>query len=135
MEIGTGPILLGEDLEDDALLFTLSMKKAGVLRDIIVIGDGEQIIDYLRGVGSYADRTKYPKPSMIFLDGQLHHQPSMGLLKWIKDHPNLTNVPVIVLTGSLDEKVSEQAKALGALECFEKPFIRQYWQKIEQMVT
>ncbi|HUR46807.1 MAG TPA: hypothetical protein VMZ27_13095 [Candidatus Saccharimonadales bacterium] len=127
--------MLGEDLEDDALLFTLSMKRACVPREIVVIGEGDEILDYLQGSGAYSDRAKYPKPSMIFLDGQLHHQPSMGILKWIKEHPNVSDVPIFVLTGSLDQKVCEQAKALGALECFEKPFTREYWHKIQQMLS
>jgi CheY-like chemotaxis protein len=133
MEIGEGPILLGEDQEDDALLFTISLKKARVSNRIIVLGEGGSILDYLRGAGNYRDRSLYPQPSVIFLDGQLHHQPSMGLLKWIKDHPEVSNVPVFVLTGSLDHKVCEQAKALGARECFEKPFTGDDWRAIRQM--
>ena len=38
-----------------------------------------------------------------------------------------------VLTGSLDRKVCEQAKALGALECFEKPFSVSDWRRIQKM--
>ena len=133
MQIGNGPILLGEDQEDDAVLFTISMKKAGVSNPIIILGEGEHIIQYLQGTGVYKDRSRYPQPSIVFLDGQLHHQPSMGLLKWIKDHPEVSDVPIFVLTGSLDRKVCEQAKVLGALECFEKPFSVSDWRRIQKM--
>jgi CheY-like chemotaxis protein len=135
MEIGKGPILLGEDLEDDALLFTISLQKAGATNRVVVLGEGDEILDYLRGAGNYKDRTRFPQPAIVFLDGQLHHQPSMGLLKWIKDHPEVSDVPVFVLTGSLDRKVCEQAKALGALECFEKPFSIQDWRRIQKLIV
>jgi CheY-like chemotaxis protein len=128
-------ILLGEDYEDDIVLFRHTMKRAGITSQIVVLDSGEKITQYLRGQGPYADRSSFPLPSVIFLDGQLHHHPSMGLLRWIVRNPQLKDIPVVILTGSLDPQVCAEAKSIGALECFEKPFQESDWMKLSNLVT
>jgi CheY-like chemotaxis protein len=128
-------ILLGEDAENDVILFRFWLRKAQVAMKVLVLDSGEKILDYLSGAGDYADRKRFPMPELIFLDGQLHHRPSMGVLRWILESPETQGIPVVVLTGSLDPKVRKDAKAIGALECFEKPFTVQDWKKLDELLT
>lgn len=130
-----GPILLGEDNEDDALLFRLFLKKVGEKADIRIVREARDVIAYVRGEGHFAERERFPVPKVIFLDGQLHHQPSFGILTLIREHPETRDVPVFVLTGSLDRRVHEEAKKLGATDCFEKPFGRQHLQRVYELVA
>src|ERR1041384_10282 len=122
MDFGQGPILLGEDYDNDVFLFRRTLNQAGVKTQVVAMDDGDEIISYLAGEGPFHDRTAFPLPSIIFLDGQLHYRPSLGMLKWIREQPGLKRIPLFVLTGDVNPRVWEDAKNLGALACFEKPF-------------
>ena len=55
-------ILLAEDFESDVLLMRRAFEKAKIVNPLQVVGDGEQVVAYLRGEGLYADRERYPLP-------------------------------------------------------------------------
>jgi CheY-like chemotaxis protein len=127
-------VLLAEDADDDVVLFRYAMRKAGVEIDLTVLKSGEKVVDYISGNRVYADRSVFPLPSLIFLDGQLRFKPSTALLKWIRAHPATKEVPVVILTGNLDPNLAQQAKASGALECIPKPMTEAHWAKLQQML-
>jgi CheY-like chemotaxis protein len=129
-----GVILLGEDIEDDALLFRMTIKRSGWDARVLVLDEAGDIRDYLSGAGKYQDRLSHPLPALIFLDGQLHHEPSMRLLRWMVEQPALKRIPIFLLSGSLNPKVCEEAKIIGARECFEKPFDEEHIRKVEEVV-
>jgi CheY-like chemotaxis protein len=127
-------ILLGEDNEDDAVLFNRTIKKSAWEATVLVLLDALDIQAYLGGSGKYQDRLTYQLPALIFLDGQLRHQPSMWLLSWIVRHPQLKNIPVLLLSGSLDPKVCVEAKQNGALDCLDKPFSTEHVKSLEAIM-
>src|SRR3954470_19860626 len=55
-------VLLVDDSEDDCLLLKLAVSRAERLHFLGSVGDGEEIVAYLNGVGKYADRDLYPVP-------------------------------------------------------------------------
>src|SRR5438445_11519685 len=61
-------ILIAEDSESDIFFMLRVMEQAGVLNPIYVVRDGNEAMAYLRGDGSYADRTTYPVPGIVLLD-------------------------------------------------------------------
>ena len=61
-------ILLAEDSEDDLMLMRYAFRKAGVKNRVIEVRDGKEAIEYLEGVGAYADRECYPLPCVIITD-------------------------------------------------------------------
>jgi CheY-like chemotaxis protein len=67
----TKPILLVEDEENDVFFFQRAVTKAGILNPVQVAWDGQQAIDYLRGVGKFAQRAEFPLPSLVLLDLKL----------------------------------------------------------------
>jgi CheY-like chemotaxis protein len=115
------PILLVEDNEDDAFLMTRSLKAAGILQSVHVAGDGQQAIDYLAGQGPYADREKYPLPSVVFLDLKLPFKSGHEVLAWIKGQRALAEIIVVVLTSSNQPSDLEEAYRLGANSYVVKP--------------
>jgi CheY-like chemotaxis protein len=127
-------ILLGEDEEDDVILFRFVLKKVKPNPEVVVLRTGEDILEYLKQLKNSPHPESRFAPSAIFLDGQLHHQPSMGLLRWIVQNPSTKDIPVFILTGSLDPKVGAEAKAIGAVECFEKPFTADDWMKVQAVM-
>ena len=93
-------ILLAEDDESDVLLIERALKQLGANVQLHIVSDGEEAVDYLSGDGVYVDRTKYPLPSLMLLDLKMPKRSGLEVLQWIRAHPNLRRLPVVVLTSS-----------------------------------
>jgi len=115
-------ILLAEDSEDDALFFSRVLKRAGVQNQIISFRDGRDAVAYLDGLGTYADRKKFPLPDIIFLDLKMAPLDGWDVLAWIRATPQLRDIPVIVLTHNAEILKSESIRMLGAKSSLVKPF-------------
>ena len=55
-------ILLAEDSPDDVTLFLNVLRKSGLRNPVVVVHDGVEAIQYLKGGGRFADRDQYPCP-------------------------------------------------------------------------
>jgi CheY-like chemotaxis protein len=114
-------LLLVEDNEDDAFLMKRSLKTAGMDQPLHVAEDGQQAIDYLAGRGPYADRSKYPLPTFVFLDLKLPFKSGHEVLAWIRNQRELAGIIVVVLTSSNQPADLEEAYRLGANSYVVKP--------------
>jgi len=94
-------ILLVEDNEGDILLIKESFEDARILNTISAVKDGEKAIRYLDKTGSYSD---VKSPDLILLDVNLPRISGHEVLAYIKNNPNLKQIPVIMLTTSSAEK-------------------------------
>ena len=54
------------------------------------------------------------KPDLILLDLIMPQMSGIGLLRELKKIPELADIPVIILTGVMDEEVEREAEDLGA---------------------
>lgn|SRR3989338_1453706 len=54
------------------------------------------------------------RPDLILLDLVMPHMSGIGLLREFKRIPELSQIPVIILTGLMDEDVEREAEDLGA---------------------
>jgi CheY-like chemotaxis protein len=94
-------ILLVEDSPDDAER-TMDALRDGRLRNRIThVEDGVEAMNCLRRLGKYSAA---PRPDLILLD---HHMPRMtGLevLAEVKEDPDLRRIPVVMMTGSVEEE-------------------------------
>ena len=108
--------LLVEDNADDVVLVEHAFKGAGAPHRLHAVGDGEQAMDYLMGTGVYADRKKYPLPSVILLDIKMPRVSGFEFLEWLQREapPDLRLIPVIVMSSSDDERDVKKAYQLGA---------------------
>lgn len=98
------PILLVEDNEDDVFLMRRAMKAVGVKNPLLVVGDGQEAVNYLDGEGPYADRATFPMPALVLLDWKLPRKSGHDILAWIRGQTALDPVLVVVLTPSSEEK-------------------------------
>jgi two-component system response regulator len=113
-------ILHVEDDENDVLLIQHALKKAGILEPVQVASDGHLAIDYFEGSGKFADRVKFPLPSLVLLDLKLPHVPGLDVLKWIRQQAGVLT-PVVILSSSEHEDDIASAYKLGANAYLVKP--------------
>lgn len=114
-------ILLAEDREDDILLVRHAFKKAYINNPLHVVRDGEEAIAYLAGEGKYSNRSEYPLPDLFLLDLKMPRMDGFQVLKWVRRHPTLGALRVIVLTSSDDIRDVNAAYQLGANSFMVKP--------------
>jgi CheY-like chemotaxis protein len=97
-------VLLVEDTEDDVFFLKRALKEAQLHHPLQVVTDGQLAIDYLSGLGIYADREKYPVPFLVLLDLKLPYVMGLEVLKWIRERPEFETMLVVVLTSSQEDK-------------------------------
>jgi DNA-binding response OmpR family regulator len=114
------PILLVEDEEGDVFFMQLAMKKADVLNPLQVASDGQEAIDYFKGVGKFANREEFPLPCLVLLDLKLPRVMGLDVLKWIRQQPGV-GVIVIILSSSREEADIATAYRSGANGYLVKP--------------
>ena len=115
------PLLLVEDEDNDVLLLRRAFVKAGILNPIHAVSSAEGALAYLAGEGVYADRLKYPLPTLVLLDLKLPGKDGFEVLEWIRRHPTLSALRVIVLTSSTRARDSDRAHQLRANSYLIKP--------------
>ncbi len=113
-------ILQVEDDPNDVFLLQHAMTKAGVENPIQVATNGQQAIDYLKGVGKYTNRKEFPQPCLVLLDLKLPHVMGLNVLKWIRQQPG-TALVVVILTASGEDEDIAAAYRLGANAFLVKP--------------
>jgi CheY-like chemotaxis protein len=114
-------ILIVEDYEDDAKLLQILLSNTGVTNDIRIALSAEDAINYLDGVPPYSNRSIYPLPSAVFVDLKLPGISGFELLRWMKSHPELKDIFVVVLSATGDLISVQAAYALGANSFLTKP--------------
>jgi CheY-like chemotaxis protein len=114
-------VLLVENNPDDARLVEIAFERAELKHCLIVLEDGLQALDYIKGRAPYADREKYPLPSLILLDLGLPGLSGLELLQQLRLQPKTKDVPITVLSGSNFLRDVTKAYQLGANSFLVKP--------------
>ena len=115
------PILLAEDSGDDLVLMRLAFQRAGILNPVIEARDGRQAIDYLTGVGPYADRERYPLPCLIITDLHMPRLDGLEFLEWLQKRHEFARVPRIMISNTADQTDPAKARERGCCAFFVKP--------------
>ena len=113
-------ILQVEDDPNDVFFLRKAMKKMGVMNPVQVATDGQQAIDYLQGAGPFADRGRFPYPSLVLLDVKLPYVMGLEVLRWIRAERG-TALAVVMLSASAQEADIVTAYRLGANAFLCKP--------------
>ena len=79
------PILLAEDVKEDADAVRQAVRTAGFDNPVYVVSDGDLAISYLKGEGAYSNRELFPFPSILLLDLNMPRVSGFEVLKWIKN--------------------------------------------------
>jgi CheY-like chemotaxis protein len=114
-------ILMADDDEDDRLMAKEAFAEVKLLNDFHTVEDGEELMDYLRRKGNYADPKFSPRPGLILLDLNMPKKDGREALKEIKSDPSLRHIPIVVLTTSKAEEDILRSYDLGVNSFIIKP--------------
>src|SRR5437667_12818831 len=114
-------ILMADDDPDDRLLTEKALKEYRLINGIRFVADGEELLDYLRHRGKYADPAAAPVPGLILLDLNMPKKDGREALAEIKADPNLRHIPVVVLTTSKADEDILRSYDLGVSSFITKP--------------
>ena len=112
-------ILLVEDDENDAFIMRRVSQKAGIQARLMVVSDGVDALNYLRGLGEYADREKHPAPYLTLLDLNIPYVHGLEVLRQVQ-HEKPRRI-IVVLTSSAAKSDIEAAYQFGANSYLLKP--------------
>jgi CheY-like chemotaxis protein len=114
-------ILIADDDAEDRLLVKEAMEEGRVANRLEFVEDGEELLDYLRNRGKYADKKQYPSPGLILLDLNMPRKDGREAMKEIKSDPQLRVIPIVVLTTSKAEEDILRTYDLGVNSFITKP--------------
>jgi len=114
-------ILLADDDADDRMLARDALVESRLANDFRTVEDGEELLDYLKARGRYADRSHCPRPGLILLDLNMPRKDGREALREIKADPELRQIPIVVLTTSKAEEDIYRSYDLGVNSFITKP--------------
>ncbi len=114
-------ILLVEDNPDDVELTRRAFEKSNILNQIVVVGDGEEALDYLFATGPYVGRDPLVMPQVVLLDLNLPKFNGLEVLRRLRADERTKRLPVVILTTSNEERDIIGSYDLGANSYVRKP--------------
>ena len=114
------PILLVEDNPRELDLALRALEKTNLANEVVVARDGEEAWQYLAREGRYADRPR-GNPAVVLLDLKLPKLDGVEVLDRIRHHPEMDQLPVVMLTASREQTDVARSYALGVNAYVVKP--------------
>lgn len=119
-------IIVVEDDPDDRLLIQKAFQLARFQGQLKFLGDGEMLLEYLRGFASvhFSDVCAYPQ--LILLDLNMPKKDGREVLVEIHQDQTLKKrPPIIVMTTSKSAEDAAWARYYGAIDFYTKPSLFQ----------
>ena len=98
-EIINHKILLVEDDAQDVKMTLAALKESHLAREVAVVRDGAEALDYLYRRGKFQTRPD-GDPILVLLDNKMPKVSGLEVLKTIKADEHLKIIPVVALTSS-----------------------------------
>ena len=114
-------ILVAEDELNDVLLLQRAFAGAGVKAPIYFARDGQEVMDYLQGKPPFDNPVECPLPNLLMLDLKLPRVSGFEVLEWLRGHPRLNRLLVVVFSESGEPRDVTRAYSLGANAYIFKP--------------
>jgi CheY-like chemotaxis protein len=108
-------LLVVEDNPTDALLLRRALSEHGVDCEMVVVGDGEEAIEYLEKCKGEA------KPELIIVDLNLPKEDGIEVLKVYRSSPSFVDTQMVILTSSDSTSERQRAEMIGVNAYLRKP--------------
>jgi CheY-like chemotaxis protein len=90
-------ILLAEDDENDVFIVRRAMEEARIANPLVVVRDGLEAINYLKGMGTTAAPTL---PLLLLLDLKMPVMGGFDVLEWVRRQKPLDRLIVVLFSSS-----------------------------------
>jgi CheY-like chemotaxis protein len=110
-----------DDNNDDLFLFSKACSQAAVSFELQSLESGKLALEYLQGLGPYANRAIYPFPDLLLLDLKMPPPAGFDVLRSIRENANLKHLAVCIFTSSFQYEDIQKASAQGANSFLTKP--------------
>ena len=121
MQDEEGVILLVEDDHGHAEIVQRHFKRSSIPNRLMHVQDGQAALDYLYRRDAFISPDQAPRPALVLLDLRLPKVDGTEVLRIIKADPDLTAIPVVVLTTSASERDMAMAYKRHANSYLVKP--------------
>jgi CheY-like chemotaxis protein len=121
MKAQKNTLLVIDDDEDQRFFIQKQFEALSARYHIVPLGSGNEAIAYLKGEGKFSNRKLFEFPGYVITDLQMDDGDGFHVLQFIKEHPALSVIPVIMLSSSEDTDDIRQAYLLGVSSYFVKP--------------
>ena len=114
------PLIMVDDDQNDAVLFTRRLKEAGVANPLLHFRNGGDAFMFLRQF-CVGEKPLDQRPCLVFLDVNMPNLSGFDVLAWARQQPALHGMKIIMLSGATepwDAKIAEQLGADGYLVKF-----------------
>jgi CheY-like chemotaxis protein len=130
-------ILIADDDIDDQYMLKQAFANTQLDKDVRIVNDGVELLDYLNKRGKYKD-ADLPYPKVIMLDLNMPKKDGRECLKEIKANPKLNRIPIVIYSTSNNPDDISNSYELGASSYITKPYsykelveiieiFRKYW--------
>jgi len=113
-------VLLVEDHPDDEFLALRALRKARIDR-VIVKREGCEALNFLRGISEDSSNGEMPPPELVIIDINMPMMNGVEMLREMRADPRLKELPVAILTSSLNPRDIEDCMELGICAYLSKP--------------
>lgn len=114
-------ILMADDDPADIRLTQKALEECRLKNEFRHVSDGQELVDYLKRRGRFADPAVSPRPGLILLDLNMPGKDGRTALSEIKADPELKRIPVVILTTSKADEDIARSYDLGANSFVSKP--------------
>ena len=111
-------VLVCDDNPDDCFFLTRAFMRAGIDAQFSTVHGGEEAIEYLLGQCVHVGGRL---PMLMLLDLKMPKVDGFGVLEWMRKHPSVRVVPVVVLSSSELPQDIDRAYELGCNAYIVKP--------------
>ena len=113
--------MLIEDDPDHAELIIDVLRTENVKKEIILLKDGLEALDYLQKIDIDGNGEIRSQIDMVILDLNLPKVKGMDVLKFLKNDSRYSSIPVVILSTSADHDTIETAYKNGVNSYITKP--------------
>ena len=126
-------ILLVEDSEGDAQLAIAGLKARSLGSKVVHLVDGDAALEFVFAA-SVANGLAENTPRLILLDLNLSGTDGLEILRHLKEEESTRQIPVVIMSGSANEKELMECYRLGVNSYVAKPAsARQYSQLVGEI--
>jgi two-component system response regulator len=118
---GEKVLLLVDDDPNDVELTRRAFRNNPLGTKLVVVRNGVEALDYLRGTGGHAGRDPADLPQVVLLDLNLPGIDGFEVLRQIRADDRFRRLPVVILTSSNEDSDKLAGYGLGANSYVRKP--------------